>query len=356
MPPRLLPTTFPGWKHLLEHAATVSREESKSFRPEHFLLRSIATNEIFHATNSPLNPTAVGARKPDRTASTTKQAGPVVTPKESAVLVLLCPMTPSSSSSQADPLPCSDLACILTMRSSGLRSHARQMSFPGGRLDAGENAIDAAVRETWEEVGISRSQYDIIGPLSRIWSQPSKSWVTPVLAVSNEMLFPRIHSPNEVESLHYIHLAPLLEQSHFTHHRMNKHFSSAANWAISMPCFFASDELDRAVIEQPVPLPNVVPARQEDWGLTATRTDLCRGTLVWGLTAYILCDLMVRLAAVVNTDAYRQQLKVADDDEKGAKLTLPEMRFSHSQFVVRDPEVPDADGDVDETVNTSSKL
>lgn len=41
---------------------------------------------------------------------------------------------------------------LLTRRADALASHSGQIAFPGGRLDPGETAVDAALREAFEEV------------------------------------------------------------------------------------------------------------------------------------------------------------------------------------------------------------
>ncbi|GAB6196058.1 hypothetical protein PAGU2595_013650 [Lysobacter xanthus] len=64
------------------------------------------------------------------------------------------------------------LRVLLTRRDDGLRNHAGQVSFPGGRVDPGDvDAIDAALRETEEEVGIPRGLVTPLGfldPLATI--------------------------------------------------------------------------------------------------------------------------------------------------------------------------------------------
>ncbi len=57
---------------------------------------------------------------------------------------------------------------LFSQRSMDLPVHGGQISFPGGALEPGETAEDAAVRETEEEVGIPRSQIEIIGRLDDV--------------------------------------------------------------------------------------------------------------------------------------------------------------------------------------------
>jgi 8-oxo-dGTP pyrophosphatase MutT (NUDIX family) len=55
---------------------------------------------------------------------------------------------------------------LLTQRSAHLNDHAGQISFPGGKIEATDaSPLDAALRETWEEVGITREFIDPIGYL-----------------------------------------------------------------------------------------------------------------------------------------------------------------------------------------------
>lgn len=68
---------------------------------------------------------------------------------------------------------------VLTRRSSRLRSHTHQVSFPGGRIDTGESARDAALREAHEEVGIDPSTVDIFGRLSSLSTFANPAPITP---------------------------------------------------------------------------------------------------------------------------------------------------------------------------------
>jgi 8-oxo-dGTP pyrophosphatase MutT (NUDIX family) len=55
---------------------------------------------------------------------------------------------------------------LLTQRSAHLNDHAGQISFPGGKIEATDaSPLDAALRETWEEVGLTREFIDPIGYL-----------------------------------------------------------------------------------------------------------------------------------------------------------------------------------------------
>ncbi len=54
---------------------------------------------------------------------------------------------------------------ILTVRDAELRTHAGQVAFPGGRIDEGEDAQAAALREAWEELGLAPAMVEPVGML-----------------------------------------------------------------------------------------------------------------------------------------------------------------------------------------------
>ena len=72
---------------------------------------------------------------------------------------------------------------LITLRSSQMRSHPGQPSFPGGAIDLNDkDAISAALRESEEEVGLRSETVEVIGVLPELWLPPSNFHVSPVVA------------------------------------------------------------------------------------------------------------------------------------------------------------------------------
>jgi ADP-ribose pyrophosphatase YjhB (NUDIX family) len=71
-------------------------------------------------------------------------------------------------------------AFLLCRRASGLSQHAAQWALPGGRLDAGERPVDAALRELDEELGVALDESAVLGLLD---DYPTRSGyvITPVV-------------------------------------------------------------------------------------------------------------------------------------------------------------------------------
>jgi 8-oxo-dGTP pyrophosphatase MutT (NUDIX family) len=72
---------------------------------------------------------------------------------------------------------------LLTQRARALRSHSGQIAFPGGKIDqAGESVLEAALRETREEIGLSAENIDPIGYLDPCFTG-SGYRIVPVVAI-----------------------------------------------------------------------------------------------------------------------------------------------------------------------------
>jgi 8-oxo-dGTP pyrophosphatase MutT (NUDIX family) len=88
------------------------------------------------------------------------------------------------------------LRVILTVRTNSVETHKGQISLPGGMADPqDEDIVSTALRETEEELGISRNAVEILGLIDDRQT-PSKFIVTPVVGYANAM--PEI-KPNSSE-------------------------------------------------------------------------------------------------------------------------------------------------------------
>lgn len=93
-------------------------------------------------------------------------------PEQTAAAVLL-PLVPRKDGLQV----------LLTRRTDHLHHHAGQISFPGGRLDeADASLVEAALRETREEIGLPPAQLEVLGVLPD-FGTPSGFRITPVVAL-----------------------------------------------------------------------------------------------------------------------------------------------------------------------------
>ena len=93
---------------------------------------------------------------------------------------------------------------LITQRKKNLRKHAGQVAFPGGRRETfDKNLLETALRETEEEINLSKDNYDIIGDLPNFYTGTGYV-VTPFVALmkpdSNwqNLIFP---NPEEVEKI-----------------------------------------------------------------------------------------------------------------------------------------------------------
>lgn len=108
---------------------------------------------------------------------------------------------------------------LLTLRPQYLRSHAGQVSLPGGRREAeDESARDTALRETEEEIGTPARQIELIGELGPVY-MPSGYRITPfvgVLAADTEIRPCAV----EVEAVFHAPASLLLDPASYTRSTM----------------------------------------------------------------------------------------------------------------------------------------
>ncbi len=171
--------------------------------------------------------------------------------REAAVLVLLHATS-------------AGLAFPLIERPNGMRHHAGQIALPGGALEPGETPLEAALRETREEIGIAVPRADVVGALSDIRALPSGYIVHPFVALAGDIGELTLQ-PGEAAASFKVTLADLLDEravSTFTRR------GEGGDWRgmdMPVPCYRFG------------------------------------GNIVWGLTAMILTELKTVLMPMRNS-------------------------------------------------------
>ena len=100
---------------------------------------------------------------------------------------------------------------LLTKRTATLSSHAGQVAFPGGRIEPGEGAVEAALREAHEEVGLPAELVEITGRLPDYMTGTGFR-ITPIVGLLAAGFTP-VPSAAEVEEVFELPLSVLLDPS-----------------------------------------------------------------------------------------------------------------------------------------------
>ena len=109
------------------------------------------------------------------------------------------------------------MSVLLTQRTPHLSAHAGQISFPGGRIEESDaDAIEAALRETEEEIGLTRDHITVIGRLDTYVTGTGFE-VTPVVGIVG-VPFPLAIDPFEVAEVFEVPLSFVLDPGN--HRRM----------------------------------------------------------------------------------------------------------------------------------------
>lgn len=78
-----------------------------------------------------------------------------------------------------------ELTIPLTVRHADLRTHAGEISLPGGARDASDASLEAtALREAWEEVGVEPAAVTIVGALDDVWIPVSNFELRPYVGAT----------------------------------------------------------------------------------------------------------------------------------------------------------------------------
>ena len=119
---------------------------------------------------------------------------------------------------------------LLTLRTPHLNAHAGQIAFPGGGIDPGDpDPLAAALRETEEEIGLTREAIEVVGRLDTYVSrtgfeiQPFVGLLTPPLETAPD--------PFEVAEIFEVPLAFILASNNPKRHRITVQGVERQYWA-----------------------------------------------------------------------------------------------------------------------------
>ena len=121
---------------------------------------------------------------------------------------------------------------MLTLRSANLNDHAGQISFPGGKIDPTDaSPLDAALREAFEEVGLTRDFIEPIGYLD-LYGTAFGFRILPTVARVRPGFTLKINAA-EVEDAFEVPLAFLMDPANHQIH--SKDFRGIARSYYAMP-------------------------------------------------------------------------------------------------------------------------
>ena len=120
---------------------------------------------------------------------------------------------------------------LLTKRTENVEHHKGQVSLPGGAIEENESAMDASLRETYEEIGIDSSTLRIIGQLSSLYTPVSYFNIHVFLWYANTKPDINIDN-NEVEKVYKISFDELTDDNLVSHTPISK-----SGMKINVPAF-----------------------------------------------------------------------------------------------------------------------
>lgn len=128
---------------------------------------------------------------------------------------------------------------VLILRKTYQGVHSAQVGFPGGKLEKQDKSLqDAAVRETFEEVGIPKNHIEVIRELSKVYIPPSNFYVHPFMGISK--ITPNfIKQEDEVEAILEISLQHFFDETLI----VKENVSTSYNIDVEVPAFKLNNQV-----------------------------------------------------------------------------------------------------------------
>lgn len=123
---------------------------------------------------------------------------------------------------------------VLILRKTYRGVHSNQVGFPGGRLEVyDKNLKHTALRETEEEVGISKDEVKVIKKLTKLYIPPSDFWVHPYIGIVDKtpVLKPQ---ESEVEKILEVNLDHFLDDNNLITQKLTTSYAEE----IEVPAYF----------------------------------------------------------------------------------------------------------------------
>lgn len=115
---------------------------------------------------------------------------------------------------------------VLILRKTYKGVHSNQIGFPGGRVEKEDLDLEAtALRETEEEVGIPRTDIEVLLKLTRLYIPPSNFWVQPYLGIM-EKTPTMMAQESEVEAILEVKLSDFLDDKNVITERLSTSYAT----------------------------------------------------------------------------------------------------------------------------------
>ncbi|WP_248722321.1 CoA pyrophosphatase [Seonamhaeicola sp. ML3] len=122
---------------------------------------------------------------------------------------------------------------VLILRKTYNGVHSAQVGFPGGKLEPQDNSLlDAAVRETYEEIGVPVDQIEVVKKLTEVYIPPSNFNVQPFIGITRNSPF-FVKEEAEVEAIIEVDLLHFLDEDIV----ISKKVKTSYNVEVEVPAF-----------------------------------------------------------------------------------------------------------------------